>query len=99
MADLYLFWVQEGSVPIMGTMKKAIATQEYRNLIAWLKQARQNSGMTMRELAQILDKPHSFVQKVEIQERVLDIYEYTVYCEALQLDPRDGLSYLKKEIS
>lgn len=80
----------------MGTMKKAIATQEYRNLIAWLKQARKNSGMTMRELAQMLGKPHTFVQKVEIHERVLDVYEYTVYCEALNLDPRDGLVLLKR---
>ena len=49
----------------------------------------------MRELARRLDEPHSFVQKVEIMERRLDVFEYTLYCEALGVDPVEGLGLLR----
>jgi hypothetical protein len=45
----------------------------------------------MRVLAEKLDVPHSFVQKVESLERRLDVYEYVQYCDALGLDPCVGL--------
>ena len=49
----------------------------------------------MRELASRLDEPHSFVQKVETMERRLDVFEYSLYCEALGVDVHAGLDYLK----
>lgn len=52
----------------------------------------------MRELAATLGKPHSFVQKVEILERRLDVHEYTVYCEALGVDPKQGIDILTKSV-
>ena len=47
-------------------MQKATTTEKYASLVAWLKQARVDQGISMRELASRLDEPHSFVQKVEI---------------------------------
>ncbi|RLA44765.1 MAG: transcriptional regulator [Gammaproteobacteria bacterium] len=75
-------------------MQKAITSKKYADLINWLKQARLDQKMGMRQLALRLDKPHSFVQKVEMLERRLDVYEYTYYCSALNLDPCVGLKYL-----
>ena len=49
----------------------------------------------MRDLAIRLDEPHSFVQKVEMRERRLDVFEYTLYCNALDLDPMEGLAFLR----
>ena len=46
-------------------MNKAISSAEYAALITWLKQAREEQGLTMRELAERLEEPHTFVQKVE----------------------------------
>lgn len=50
----------------------------------------------MRELASRMDVTHSFVAKVEQQERRLDIVEYVYYCEALEVLPQDGLKAMAK---
>jgi hypothetical protein len=92
---LYLIWVHGIIVPIIGTMKKAISSEQYFNLIQWLKQSRLELGWSMRELATKLEEPHSFVQKVEMMERKLDVYEYVIYCKALNLNPADGMQYLQ----
>ena len=76
-------------------MLKSITSDKYLALIAWLKTARQDQGLTMRDLAQKLDEPHSFIGKIETAERRLDVYEYTVYCEALDIDSSEGLNILK----
>ncbi len=52
----------------------------------------------MRELAETLGKPHSFVQKVETMERRLDVYEYTIYCQALGVDPKRGIDILARPL-
>ena len=51
-------------------------------------------GLSMRELGEIISKPHSFVGKIESGERRLDVFEYVQYCEALSLDPAEGLKIL-----
>ena len=72
-------------------MKKTITTNEYSLLIAWLKARRQFLGWSMRDLAEKLGETHSFVQRVEDMERRLDVYEYSIYCATLELDPLDGI--------
>jgi len=76
-------------------MQKAITSEKYASLVAWLKQARVDQGISMRELASRLDEPHSFVQKVETMERRLDVFEYTVYCAALAVEPEEGMKRLR----
>lgn len=75
-------------------MKKTLFTPEYAKLIEWLKEARAERGLTMRELAVELDVPHSYVGKIEQCERKLDVLEYVRYCEALGVDPKRGVSIL-----
>jgi ribosome-binding protein aMBF1 (putative translation factor) len=72
-------------------MRKTITTNEYSQLIASLKNRRQSLGWSMRELAEKLGESHSFVQRVEDLERRLDVFEYTVYCAVLELDPLVGI--------
>ena len=48
----------------------------------------------MRDLAEKIDEPHSFIGKIESAERRLDVYEYVAYCEALGVNPKTGLKYL-----
>ncbi len=72
-------------------MRKTITTKEYSHLIASLKERRQSLGWSMRDLAEKLGEPHSFVQRVEELDRRLDVFEYTVYCVVLELDPLDGV--------
>ena len=79
-------------VPRMGTMFKSLNSPEHDRLRAWLKSSRERQNMTMRELAEKLDAPHSFVGKTEQGERRLDVVEYVRYCKALGVDPAEGLS-------
>ena len=72
-------------------MGKTVASPENERLTGWLKQKRKEKGHTMRSLAQILGTPHSFVGKIENQERRMDIIEFVRYCQALDISPAEGL--------
>ncbi|RYY04030.1 MAG: XRE family transcriptional regulator [Gammaproteobacteria bacterium] len=74
-------------------MKKAISSPQYSDLISWLKESRLALGLSLRDLGERLNEPHSFVQKVEILERRLDVYEYIEYCKALEVNPKKGLDF------
>lgn len=76
-------------------MFKSLNSPEHERLIAWLKERREEQGLTMRELAVRLGTPHSFVGKTEQGERRLDVIEYVQYCEALNVSPAEGLSAIK----
>lgn len=54
-----------------------------------LKEIRKDRGLTMREMAQVLGTPHSFIGKVENLDRRLDIAELALYCKALERDPSE----------
>ena len=77
-------------------MTASINTKEMQALTNWLKQARQDQNFSMRALAERMDKPHSFVQKVEQGERRLDVVEYVWYCRKLGVDPQDGLILIEQ---
>tara|TARA_Y100001960_G_C14068364_1_gene537797 strand:- start:286 stop:531 length:246 start_codon:yes stop_codon:yes gene_type:complete len=78
-------------------MGKTVSSEENGKLTKWLKTKRHEKGHTMRSLAQVLGTPHSFIGKIENQERRLDVIEFLRYCEALEVDPYEGLSLLNKE--
>ena len=44
-----------------------------------------------------LDVIHSWVGKVELGERRLDIVEYIHYCNALDIDPTEGINLIQSE--
>lgn len=76
-------------------MIKYINHPKYENLIAWLKQSRKARGLTVRELGELIDESHQFVNKVETAQRRLNVFEFVQYCEALNIDPLEGLSLLQ----
>ncbi|MGB1200730.1 MAG: XRE family transcriptional regulator [Cognaticolwellia aestuarii] len=76
-------------------MIKHINDSRYKALIAWLKAARTEQGLSVRDLGVILDEPHQFVVKVETCERKLNVFEYVQYCDALKLNPSKGIDILK----
>jgi len=75
-------------------MKKTIYSEESRVLTAWLRECRKRKGLTIRALAAELGVPHSWIGKVEIGERRLDVVEYVHLCRALGVDPLDGIKEL-----
>ena len=75
-------------------MGKTVASDENVRLTAWLKEKRKEKGMTMRSLANTMNTPHSFVGKIEHQERRLDVVEFMRYCTALEVDPGEAIKVL-----
>lgn len=67
-------------------------------MIDWLSAGRVARGLSMRDLALKLETPHSFVQKIEMRERRLDVYEFVQYCAALDLNPKEGIDLIAREI-
>ena len=94
----------ENNVPNLGTefycsyyrdVQKTISSDKYLALLSWLKQERERSGLSMRDIATLINEPHSWIGKIETAERRLDIFEYVKYCEALGVKPKKGLKLLK----
>tara|TARA_R110001592_G_scaffold362123_1_gene675061 strand:- start:561 stop:794 length:234 start_codon:yes stop_codon:yes gene_type:complete len=77
-------------------MDKAIASEKYRQLNQLFKEKRISEGYSMRDLGEMINEPHSFVQKVEANQRKLDLFQYVKYCEALGIDPAKTLKLLMK---
>ncbi len=77
-------------------MIKHINDSRYKALIEWLKTARKEQGLTVRDLGELLGEPHQLVVRIETCERKLNVFEYVQYCDALKLDASVGLSKLKE---
>ena len=72
-------------------MEKSIYSTEYDELRKWLVRERNNAGLTQREVAALLDTPHSLVAKIENGERRLDVIEYCPFCYVIGSDPHKGI--------
>lgn len=77
-------------------MSRTLHSKENQALTRWLKAERENAGLTMRQLADKMGVPHTFVAKVEQRERRLDVVEYLAYCRALEVSAEDGLRVTRK---
>lgn len=53
----------------------SINSQEYKKMIKRLKQARIQAGLTQAQVSKSLNKPQSFVSKIESGERRIDPIE------------------------
>ena len=79
-------------------MQKTIYSDDYARLRQWLRDQRTGKGLTMREMGDRLGVIHSWVGKVELGERRLDVIEYIRYCNALEVDPHEGLNQISAQI-
>jgi len=64
----------------------------YPALLSFLKEQRLALGLSQKALAIKLGRPQSYVGKVEVGDRRLDIYEFVIYCRALGMNPSSLLS-------
>lgn len=60
----------------------------HKTMSSHLRTLRKDLGFTMRSLSTNLGTPHSFIGKVENQDRRLDIAEFVLYCDGKDKDPR-----------
>ena len=67
-------------------MKKSTHTEEYKAVLDQLVKMRKEAGFTQRQLAEKLEREHSFVWRIEKGERRLDVVEFFWVCNALGYD-------------
>jgi transcriptional regulator with XRE-family HTH domain len=67
-------------------MEKSTHTREYAVLRSELRVARENAGLSQRDLAVRLKVPHSWVAKVESGERRIDVIELGWFIAACDAD-------------
>jgi len=75
----------------MKSLKLSIHSTQYVWLRQLFLQRRLELGLSQRALAARLGVIHSLVGKVETGDRRLDVFEFVMYCSALELNPVDIL--------
>lgn len=81
-------------VSIIETMKPSSYSPHYDKLRTWMKQKREESGLSLRAVADIVGRHHSVVGKMEQDRRKIELMEFVAYCEAIGADPHEGLSII-----
>ena len=71
------------------TLRKTLRSRGHQTLIAVLVAAREHAGLTQRDLAARLRRPHSFVGRIEAGERRIDVVEFIEIARVLDHDPRE----------
>jgi transcriptional regulator with XRE-family HTH domain len=80
-----------------GPQLKSTHSAAYRRMLDLLIQARKTSGLTQQDLAAKLGRPQSFVSKVELGERRLDVFELLEFCRIVHLDPHELLREIEAD--
>ena len=96
--------LSRGVVPVLGPSAgrgyrgymKSVHAPEYQALLSWLKESREAKGLSQRAVGTLLGVPHTWVSKVELGERRLDVAEFVRLCEALGADPHGGVDVVRR---
>jgi transcriptional regulator with XRE-family HTH domain len=72
---------------------KPIYAPDYRRILAALRKARKDAGLTQAEVAAQLERPQSFVSKCESGERRIDPAELRIFARIY----RQPVSYFMEE--
>ena len=78
---------------------KALRSPAARAVAALIAQARARRGISQRELAALLKRPHSVVGMIESNQRQVNVPEFIAIAEALEVDPADLFRQLMRELA
>lgn len=78
-------------------LSKSLRSHAHRVLIRELKSARRNAGVSQQEVADMLGVPQSFVAKVELGERRIDVVEFLRLVAVLNASWKDILKNVDTE--
>jgi transcriptional regulator with XRE-family HTH domain len=76
---------------VMPKPRKSIFADPYIEIVERLIERRKDLGMTQWDLANAYGEDQSFISRIERFQRRLDVYEYTVFCRILQIEPGEIL--------
>jgi transcriptional regulator with XRE-family HTH domain len=80
-------------------VEKSTHTSQYDALRAKLIEMRKAAKLNQRQLAAKLGREHSFVGRMEIGDRRLDVVELFWVCRALNRDPVQVFTEIAEELS
>ncbi|WP_420553788.1 helix-turn-helix domain-containing protein [Neptuniibacter marinus] len=80
-------------------MKPSTYSKQYQELRLWLKAKREERGLSIRAVAEILQRHHSVIGKLEQDRRRIDIIELVAYCHAIGADPHEAIDVLEQSFS
>ncbi|MCL2649235.1 MAG: helix-turn-helix domain-containing protein [Phycisphaerales bacterium] len=66
----------------------------YLPVPSFLRTLREQAGLTQRQLAQRIGRPHTWVHGSEIGSRRVDIAEFVLFCQGCDVDPCRTLKHL-----
>ena len=69
------------------TLRKTLRSKGHRTLIDILVESREQAGLTQRDLAARLKRPHSFIGRIEAGERRVDVIEFIEIVRVMGFDP------------
>ena len=72
-----------------GVLRKTLRSRGHETLIKVLVEAREKAGLTQRDLAARIKRPHSFVGRMEAGERRVDVVEFIEIARVLGADPKE----------
>ncbi|MDW3221961.1 MAG: helix-turn-helix transcriptional regulator [Paracoccaceae bacterium] len=75
-------------------MTRSLRTPGHQALMQALVETRKSKGITQQDLANRLDRPQSYIAKVETGERRLDVIEFIEWSSSLGAKPNDLLDRL-----
>lgn len=79
--------------------RRWVVSADYRAVIDALKEARAEKGLSLREVGRRIGKPPSFLNKIELLERRLDVLEFIALAGAYEIDPHELLDRLLAVVS
>ena len=79
-------------------MPYAFHSTAYKTLLELLVAARRQKGLNQTELGKRLGRRQTFVSKIELGERRLDLVEFLILADVLDVDPHEVLKQVKKTI-
>ncbi|MDD3276796.1 MAG: helix-turn-helix transcriptional regulator [Kiritimatiellales bacterium] len=77
-------------------MRKTIHSPASQIFCSLLREERQNAGLSQNMLAEKLNRPQSFVAKIEKGERRVDLVEFLTITHAMGIDPVKFIRKLQK---
>lgn len=80
-------------------MTRSLRTPGHQALMQVLVETRKSKGVTQQELADRLQRPQSYVAKIETGERRLDVVEFVEWFQALKADPKAAVSAISEVLT
>lgn len=78
---------------------KALRSRAAGALATVIARARAQRGLSQRQLAALLRRPHSVIGMIESNQRQVNVPEFIAIAEALEVDPKDLFRQLMRELA